>query len=111
MEAGGPVLAERRKVEAYWVNQGVMSWRKVIQHGFRDAILFPFGAWIIYKQVYAVQPIWWLGAIGFGCMVPAARYAIASIFFGLASSSQSSSQPQLPSSRPTSSGEGHDEKP
>lgn len=47
-----------------------------------------FGAWIIWKQVYAATPNGYLALIGFGCMFPAARSAVLTILSMPGQSSQ-----------------------
>jgi hypothetical protein len=61
-----------------------------------------FGGWIIYKQVYALNPNGYLALIGFGFMMPAAVPAILSILSIAGSSSQSQPPRQESSSRSSS---------
>lgn len=108
MENGRPLRPQQRHVETHGLklNRGEVKWLSIIQHGFRDAALLPFGAWIIWKQVYAPNPSWFLALIGFACMVPSARFAVASILSGLASFSDSHPQPPGLSSGSSSHEEG-----
>jgi hypothetical protein len=63
----------------------------------RDIGGLTFGAWILYKEVYAKSPSWFLALIGFGCMFPAARAAIISILSSAGSSfSSAPSERELP---------------
>lgn len=80
--------------------RGEVNWLSIMQKGFRDVILLGFGAWIIWKQVYALSPNGYLAAIGFGMMVPSARSAIIKILSEPGQSSSSSqSQQESPSSK------------
>ena len=80
--------------------RGEVNWLSIMQKGFRDVILLGFGAWIIWKQVYALNPNGYLAAIGFGMMVPSARSAIIKILSEPGQSSSSSqSQQESPSSK------------
>ena len=72
------------------------SWFKVWEP-LRDVGLTGFGAWIIWRQVYAPSPSVPLIILGGALMVPAARANIAAllpILLGTGESSSSSSSPQ-----------------
>src|ERR1700756_5173581 len=83
--------------------RGEVNWLSILQKGFRDVFLLGFGAWVIWKQVYAPIPNGYLAAIGFGMMVPAAGTAVIKILSEPGSSS-SSSPPQEESPSRRSSG-------
>lgn len=85
-----------------------MKWRQFLQNGLRDVILMGFGAWIIWKQVYAVNPNQFLDVIGFAMMVPSARSAIIKILSEPGSSSESSDPPEEPPSHSSSRKGTHD---
>jgi hypothetical protein len=88
--------------------QEEVKWLTIVQQSFRDVILMGFGAWIIWKQVYAQNPNGYLAIIGFACMVPSARAAIIAILSEHGPSSPSPPPPQLPpppSSPPGGTGE------
>jgi hypothetical protein len=86
-----------------------VKWRSTLQQVIRDLPTTGFGAWIIWKQVYATNPNAYLALIGFAFMVPTARAAIITIL-STPGQSSSSSPPQEPShsesSRPGGSDEG-----
>jgi hypothetical protein len=84
--------------------RGEVKWRQMLQHVIRDYLPMGFGAWIIWKQVYAVNPNGYLALIGFGCMYPAARSAIATILSAPGQSSESPPQPPEPPLQSSSSG-------
>lgn len=79
-----------------------MNWLSIMQRGFRDIFLLGFGAWIIWKQVYALAPNGYLAAIGFGMMVPAAGSAVIKILSEPGSFSSSSPPPEESPSRKSS---------
>jgi hypothetical protein len=81
-----------------------VKWLSILQRGFRDVILLGFGAWIIWKQVYAVNPNGYLALIGFALMVPSARSAIIKLLSEPGSSSSSPPPPEAPSSAKSSGG-------
>lgn len=86
-----------------------MKWDSILGRIVKDYPVTLFGAWIIYKQVYATDPNGYLALIGFGCMFPAARAAISTIWSTPGSSSSSpppEQEPRSVSSRP----EGTDER-
>jgi len=71
------------------------SWPKAWE-ALRDVGLTGFGAWIIWRQVYAPSPSVPLIILGGALMVPAARANIAAllpILLGTGESSSSSSSP------------------
>jgi len=75
----------------------------------RDVGLTGFGAWIIWRQVYAPSPSVPLIILGGALMVPAARANIAAllpILLGTSESSPSSSSPQAQPPGPSSHQEG-----
>lgn len=84
--------------------RGEVNWLSIMQKGFRDVFLLGFGAWIIWKQVYALSPNGYLAAIGFGMMLPAGGSAIFKILSEPGSFS-SSSPPQEDLRPPKSSGD------
>lgn len=86
----------------------MLKWQATLRRVVQDVPMVLFGAWIIYKQVYAANPNGYLALIGFGCMFPAARSAIATILSGPGSSSSS---PELPSESSSTSRQEHDGKP
>lgn len=69
--------------------RGEVKWQQILRHIVQDYALTGFGAWIIWKQVYAVTPNAALAAIGFACMFPAARAAVLTILSAPGQSSQS----------------------
>ena len=72
------------------------SWPKAWE-ALRDVGLTGFGAWIIWRQVYAPSPSVPLIILGGALMVPAARANIAAllpILLGTSEPSPSSSSPQ-----------------
>jgi hypothetical protein len=71
-----------------------VKWYKQIRPNLRDIGLTGFGAWIIWKQVYAPNPNGYLALVGLACMIPSGRAAIISIL--------SEPGPSLPSSSSTS---------
>jgi hypothetical protein len=81
-----------------------VKWLTILQQGFRDVVMLGFGAWIIYKQVYAVSPNAYLAAIGFACMFPAARSAVVTILSAPGQSLPSSPQQEERQSQPSQSG-------
>jgi hypothetical protein len=80
------------------------KWLTILRNGLRDVVLLGFGAWIIWKQVYALNPNGYLALIGFALMVPSARSAIIKILSEPGSSS-SSSPPQVEEHSLQSSGD------
>lgn len=109
METGSPLHSPKRRLEAHeLVKRKEAKWLTILRKNFRDVVLLGFGAWIIYKQVYALNPNGYLALIGFGMMVPSARFAITKILSEQSSSSSSSdSPPELPPA--SSSGTSSDE--
>jgi hypothetical protein len=99
-------MAKHRKPRAGVITiakRGEVNWPSILQKAFRDIFLLGFGAWVIWKQVYALSPNGYLAAIGFGMMVPSAGTAIIKILSEPGSfSSSSPSQEELPP--PKSSG-------
>lgn len=85
------------------------KWLSILRQSFRDVVLMGFGAWIIWKQVYATSPNPYLAVIGFAFMVPSARAAIFTILSGPGSSSESSPPP--PVQLPPSSSKGENDGP
>src|SRR5882762_5659282 len=82
--------------------RGEVNWLSILLKGFRDVFLLGFGAWVIWKQVYALSPNGYLAAIGFGMMVPAAGTAFIKILSEPGSFSSSSPPPaESPSPRST----------
>jgi hypothetical protein len=81
-----------------------VKWQQILRHVIQDYALPGFGAWIIWKQVYAEVPNGYLAAIGFACMFPAARSAIAPILSAPGQSSESS-PPQVGQSQHSSKSE------
>ena len=73
--------------------RGELKWLSILQKGLRDVVLLGFGAWIIWKEVYSVNPNVYLAGIGFAMMLPSARSAIIRILLEPGSSSSSSSPP------------------
>lgn len=86
--------------------RGEVKWLSILQKSFRDVVLLGFGAWIIWKQVYAVSPNGYLALVGFGLMVPSARSAIIKILSEPGSSSSSPPPPQESHSSKSSGGTG-----
>ena len=85
-----------------------MKWLSILWQLTRDVGLTGFGAWIIWKQVYAPQPDPTLLLVALGCMSPAAKSAVAAILSGPGLSSESPqrhSEPPPPSS-PKDGGDG-----
>ena len=82
-----------------------MKWQSILRQNLRDVVLLGFGAWIIWKEVYAAAPNTALILAGFGCMVPSARAAILSILSEPGSSSESPAPPQQ---RPSQSSHSED---
>jgi hypothetical protein len=76
-----------------------VKWKLLLRRITKEGIVMGFGAWIIWKQVYATTQNGYLALIGFACMFPAARSAIVTILSQPGSSSSSSQVPQEPSSR------------
>jgi hypothetical protein len=66
-----------------------VKWQSILRHIIQDYALTGFGAWIIWKQVYAQVPNAALAAIGFACMFPAARAAVLTILSAPGQSSES----------------------
>src|SRR5450756_16850 len=106
VEASCAIRSLRRYVET---NQLVMrkeaKWLSLIRQSIRDVLLLGFGAWIIWKQVYAATPNPYLAFVWFGCMFPSARSAISTILSVPGQSSESSQPPEQPHSPPSVSGD------
>ena len=85
-----------------------MKWQSILRHLVQDYVLTGFGAWIIYKQVYAATPNGYLALIGFAVMFPAARSAIVTILSSPGPPSPLSQEQQeqsLPSSSENGNGD------
>lgn len=80
-----------------------VKWLSILRNSFRDIFLLGFGAWILWKQSYSLDPNAVLAGIGFACMVPSARHAVLTLLSEPASSSESPHQPSEPHSEPSSS--------
>lgn len=109
METGSSLRSRKRNVAPdKLTKRGEVNWLSILQKGLRDVVLLGFGAWIIWKQVYSVNPNGYLALIGFALMVPSARSAIIKILSDPGSSLGSSEHPEeLHSSK--SSGTSDDE--
>jgi hypothetical protein len=105
-------LEARNSIQQIWRHldhselgkRGEVKWLTILQQGFRDVVMLGFGAWIIYKQVYAINPNAYLAAIGFACMFPAARSAVVTILSAPGQSLPSSPQQEERQSQPSQSG-------
>lgn len=84
-----------------------MKWHSTLRKNFRDIVLMGFGGWIIWKQVYSLNPNGYLALVGLACMIPSGRAAIISILSEPGSSSHSSpSAPEEPRPPSISNGNG-----
>ena len=66
-----------------------MKWWSIAWQVTRDVGLTGFGAWVIWKQVYAAQPNPTLLLVALGCITPAARSAVTAILSGPGPTSES----------------------
>src|SRR6266478_1985887 len=84
--------------------RGEVKWQLVVQRVIQDVPMMGFGAWIIWKQVYATSPNGYLALIGFACMFPAARSAVITILSLPGQSSSPSPPPPEPPSKSSKNG-------